>query len=188
MMKYYKLCMDFKRENDIIAHYYNDYGIGQNRLNSGIYYKNWDQKFSFYYDKTEGDTTYDYLSNDKGWFVVSEKLKNMLTVLNTEIQFLPVRVKEKNSKKIHNYFIANVLTVLDALCLEKSDYFETEIPSIGKIYTVSKFAVCERKIEGADVFKLANRQEIPIFVSQRFKAMVEKNSITGIGFWEIKVI
>lgn len=187
-MKYYKLCMDFKRKNDIVGHYYNDYGIGQNQLNSGIFYENWDQRFSFYFDKTEGEIASDYLANDKGWFVVSEKLKNLLAVLNTEIQFLPVKVREKNSEEIHNYFIANILSVLDALCLEKSDYFETEISGRDKIYTVSKFAVYEKIIEGVDVFKLANRQEIPIFVSQRFKLMVEKNSITGIGFYEIKVV
>ena len=33
------------------------------------YYKNWDQKFSFYYDKTEGEITTDYLANDKEWSV-----------------------------------------------------------------------------------------------------------------------
>lgn len=29
-MKYYKLSMDMERENDIVCHYQNDYGIQQN--------------------------------------------------------------------------------------------------------------------------------------------------------------
>ena len=34
-MKYYKLSMDMERENDIICHYQNDYGIQQNALITG---------------------------------------------------------------------------------------------------------------------------------------------------------
>ena len=47
-MKYYKLSMDMNRENDIICHYENDYGIQQNVLNSGKYFEEWDNKFEFF--------------------------------------------------------------------------------------------------------------------------------------------
>lgn len=187
-MKCYKLCMDTERKNDIIAHYDDDYGIGLNKMSIGKFYENWDNRFSFYYEKREGSVASDYLANDKGWFVVSKKLKDLLLRMNTNIQFLPVSVNEKNGEKKYDYFIANILTLVDALCLENSDYFESAIPRIGSIYTISKFAVYERKIEGMDVFKLTNRQEIPIFVSETFKEAVERNNITGIGFREIKVV
>ena len=40
-MKYYKLSMDMERENDIICHFQNDYGIQQNALNTGKVFENW---------------------------------------------------------------------------------------------------------------------------------------------------
>lgn len=108
--------------------------------------------------------------------------------VNTDIQFLTVKIKEKNSKDIiNNYYIANVIKVVDALCLEKSQYFETEIEGRGTIYTVSKYGVYAEKTDDADVFKLSNRQQIPIFVSEKFKDIIEKNNITGILLSEISV-
>lgn len=98
-MKYYKLSMDMERENDIICHYQNDYGIQQNALNTG---------------------------------------------------------------KV--------------------------IEGIGTIYTVSKYCIYAEKTDGADVFKLSNRQEIPIFVSEKFKDLIEKENITGISLTEISVV
>ena len=35
-MKYYKLSMDMEREDDIICHYENDYGIRQNALSGPV--------------------------------------------------------------------------------------------------------------------------------------------------------
>ncbi|KYC62952.1 hypothetical protein B4099_3764 [Heyndrickxia coagulans] len=40
----------------------------------------------------------------------------------------------------------------------------------------------------SDIFKLGDRQEIPIFVSERFKKEIENNELTGMEFYEIKVI
>lgn len=54
-MKYYKLSMDMERENDIVCHYQNDYGIQQNALNVGKVFDGWDDRFEFLYTKEEGD-------------------------------------------------------------------------------------------------------------------------------------
>lgn len=186
-MKYFKLAMDMSRPNDVVCHYDNDYGIEQNVLQIGKRYSDWDGQFHFTFDKSEGEFFTDYLANDKGWFVVSEKLRQILEKLKTNIQFLPVEIIERGNKEKHEYYIANVLGLVDALCLEKSEYFKTEIPELGTIYTVSKFAIYENKVQNADVFKLANRQEIPIFVSETFKEVIEKYEITGIELREIRV-
>ncbi len=187
-MKYYKLSMDMEREHDIVCHYENDYGIEQNMLNVGRYFKDWNDKFEFYYVKEEGTLWTDYLANDKGWFLVSSRLKKLLESINTEIQFLAVNIKERNdSENIKTYYIANIIKVVDALCLDKSEYFETKIDGVGTIYTVSKYGIYAEKTEEADVFKLANRQQIPIFVSERFKKLTEFENITGIAFVEISV-
>lgn len=188
-MKYYKLSMDMERENDIVCHYQNDYGIQQNALNVGKVFDGWDDRFEFLYTKEEGDVWTDYLANDKGWFLVSNKLKVLLESVNTDIQFLEVRIKETNNEDNFNeYYIANIIKVVDALCLDKSQYFVTEIEGIGTIYTVSKYGIYADKTDGADVFKLSNRQQIPIFVSEKFKDLIERENITGISLTEISVV
>lgn len=187
-MKYYKLSMDMERENDIVCHYQNDYGIQQNALNVGKFFEDWDDRFEFFYMKEEGEVWTDYLANDKGWFLVSNRLKTLLETVNTDIQFLGVRIKERNNEEdFRQYYIANIIKVVDALCLDKSQYFSTEIEGIGTIYTVSKYGIYADKTDGADVFKLSNRQQIPIFASEKFKDLIEKENITGISLTEIRV-
>ena len=71
--------------------------------------------------------------------MISSKLKKLLELVNTDIQFFATKVKEKNNEDVINeYYVANIVKVVDALCLDKSQYFETEIEGIGIIYTVSK--------------------------------------------------
>ena len=84
--------------------------------------------------------------------------------------------------------VFGIKQVVDALCLDKSEYFETEIEGIGTIYTVSKYGIYADKTDSADVFKLSNRQEIPIFVSEKFKDLIQKVNITGISLTEISVV
>lgn len=187
-MKYYKLTMDMERENDIVCHFDDEFDIPQNALIVGKFYDGWNDNLEIYYSSDEGNVWTDYLANDKGWFLVSEKLKTLLESVNTEIQFLKVSVREnKNVNLIKDYYFANVLRVVDALCLEKSKYFETEIAGIGTIYTVSKYGIYSDKTENSDVFKLANRQQVPLFVSEKFKSLVDEFNITGISLVEIAV-
>ena len=180
--------MDMERENDIVCHYQNDYGIQQNTLNAGQLFEGWDDRFEFFFIREEGEIWTDYLANDEGWFLVSNKLKKILKSINTDIQFIKVKIKERNNEEVFKeYYIANVIKVVDALCLDKSQYFETEIEGIGTIYTVSRYCIYADKTEGADVFKLSNGQEIPIFVSEIFKDLIEREKITGISLAEIRV-
>lgn len=64
-----------------------------------------------------------------------------------------VKIIQKSSDEVINeYYIVNIIKVVDALCLEKSQYFETEIEGIRTIYTVSKYGIYADKTDGADVF------------------------------------
>lgn len=187
-MKYFKLLMNMERLDNIICHYENDFGLQQNMLIVGKECREWKNEFELFYNKNEGYLATDYLANDKGWFVVSEKLKNVIDNLNTDIQYFPVRVVEKSTNEIlMGYYVANILRVVDALCIEKSKYFTTEIEEIGTIYTVSKYGIYQAKTNNSDVFKLANRQEIPIFVSEKFVNAINDNAISGISLIEIEV-
>lgn len=192
-MKYYKLFEGMDDETAIMC--YSEEGeLGDTKLRqlrlmfkSGKKCESWDGNFCFYYDENEGNRATDFLANDQGWFLVSDKLRKVLESLNTEIQFLPVKImKRKSKKELPNYYIANILRVVDALCLEKSEYFESNVRKIGKVYFVVKYAIFAEKTENSDVFKLAN-EEIPIFVSENLKNKVEKEKITGIDLLEIRV-
>lgn len=185
-MRYFKLGLDADIENIAVCHCENDYGIDYKEFIFGNKGTNWNESFYFYYDKEEGDVLTDYLANVKGWFLVSEKLKKLLDCMNTKIQYFPVSIVERKSGAKHTYFIANVLRLVDALCLELSDYYETEIPNHPTIYMVSKYCIYEKKTQGADIFKLSE-DEIPIFVSEKFKEIIESNEITGIYLYEIRV-
>ncbi len=186
---YYQLLMDTDRPNDIVLHYEKDFDIDLLKFIVGEVCHDWNGRFVFFYDRCEGSIPTDYLANDKGWFVVSRKLKDVMNSLNTEIQFFPVKIYEKNTNNLLNeYYIANIIRVVDALCLEKSKYFTTEIPRIGTIYTVSKYGIYAKKTENSDIFKLKAHQNIPIFVSEKFKQHIEDNNITGIDLIEVSVV
>ena len=73
-MNYYKIFTN-TTNGDVILHYKEDYGISLNSLVIGKKFDNWDDRFSFYYDKTEGNIWNDCVCNDKGWLVISERLK-----------------------------------------------------------------------------------------------------------------
>lgn len=188
-MKYYKLSIEVSGENDIVCHYKDDLGIQQYEFKTGQTFDRWDGGFKFYYDKNEGEVPTDYLANDMGWFVVSRRLKTIMETLNTKIEYFPVDIVELNSgDSLEGYYIANILKVVDALCLEESDYYEIQTKSVGTIYNVRKYAIYESEVENSDIFKLGNRQEIPIFVSETFKKEIENNELTGMEFYEIKAI
>ena len=95
-MKYYKLSMDMNGENDIICHFDDKFTIPQNALIMGKYFNQWDDKTVIRFSIGEGSVWTDYLANDKGWFLVSEKLKKILESVDTDIQFLKVTVEEYN--------------------------------------------------------------------------------------------
>ena len=186
-MKYFKLTIGMSRKHDVIGHCDND-DIQQNDFIIAKKCMKWENHFQFFYDKSEGYIRTDSLANDKGWLVVSERLKRLLERMNTEIQFLPVEVVDRDSNVKYRYYIANILRLVDALCLEHSDYFETEILGLGTIYTVSKFAIYENRTQNSDIFKLMNRQEVPVFVSEKFKNIIVDNRMTGMSFTEIRVV
>lgn len=188
-MKYYKLSIEVSGENDIVCHYKYDLGIQQYEFKTGQTFDRWDGSFQFYYNKSEGEVSTDYLANDMGWFVVSKRLKTIMETLSTSIEYFPVDIIELEiGDRLEGYYIANILKVVDALCLEESDYHEIQTKSVGTIYNVRKYAIYESKVENSDIFKLRNRQEIPIFVSEVFKKEIENNELTGMDFHGIKAV
>jgi len=187
-MKYYKLLLDCSNENDAISYCYNTHGFEQYELKEGNLIKNWNDKITFYFDPDEGDKLTDYLVNNLGWLIVSKKFIEVMNILKIrDIQYLPVKIVNlKNNEIINDYKVVNIINVVDGLNLESSDYSTIELDG-EKIYSIRKYALKKNKIKDENLFKLKG-DEIPIFVSNAFKDLIDKNNITGCEFLEIKVI
>jgi hypothetical protein len=188
-MKYYKILMDDKTENDIVCHYTNDYGIGYDALCQGKEFHDWNDAFMFYYDEREGNIPTDYLANDKGWFLISAELKELLREMNIACQYFRIPIIEATTgTSLEPYYGANILKPVDALCLDASEYSTMTTKNNNVFYSIKKFAVHESKLYGVDVFKLATGSAFPIFVSERFKGETMRRNLTGMDFREIRTV
>ena len=81
------------------------------KLPEGEYYSEI-SSITFYYDEEEGSVWTDYLANDKGWFIVSERFKSLLQKMNSDIQFIDVSIynikgvnTEKKYCRMHHLFL-----------------------------------------------------------------------------------
>lgn len=186
-MNYYKLLLDDSNENDVVCYCNDIHGFEQYELDEGKFIQDWVSDITFYFNPLEGDRITDYLANNLGWFVVSNRFKNVLSESGIDgIQYLPVKViNSKDNTTIDNYYVANVLHVVDALDLQNSDYSVMDIDG-EKIYSIRKYVVIQDKVKNVHLFKLKG-YEIPIFASELVKKLTEKNNITGCDFLEIGV-
>src|SRR5699024_5184349 len=185
-MRYFKLILDDSNDSDVVVYCEDTHGFEQYELKEGGLIENWNENITFYFNLTDGNGFTDYLANNLGWLTVSRKFKDIIKKIGGDVQFLPVNVVDFESKsKIDNdeYFVANVLDIVDALNLENSDYSVMDLDG-EKIYSVRKYAVSENKINSKNLFKLKG-DEIPLFVSETFKQLVEESNITGCEFIEI---
>jgi hypothetical protein len=188
-MKYFKLILHDSNDNDVVVHCENTHGFEQYELKEGNFIENWNDNITFHFNLHDGNIFTDYLANNLGWFIVSKKFQDLIKRIEADVQFLPVNVVDFESKyqiEKDEYFIANVLGMVDALNLENSDYSVMDLDG-KKIYSVRKYAVAEDKINNKNLFKL-KEDEIPLFVSETFKQLVEESSITGCEFLEIRNI
>lgn len=187
-MRYFKLLKDYTDENEIFCTCENTLGWEQYELSEGKQISNWDKKVTFYYNPIEGNFIPDYIHNNLSWFLVSPQFQMILNeVVQNGIQFLPIIIKnEENDNLINGYSVANVINVVDAIDYENSTYSVFELDD-EKFYDITKYALDENKINGKHIFKLKG-DEIPIFVSELVKELIEKENITGCDFLEVDVI
>jgi hypothetical protein len=102
----------------------------------------------------------------------------------TGIQYLPARVSHFDGSPISGFAIANIVDVVAALDLERSDYsrFGPERPDrMGEIVGLRMPVLRGAALEGHDVIRL---KEYPLYVcvSQRFKDAFEAGGFTGYSF------
>lgn len=165
-----------------------DYGVRPHQLLRGVGFAGFANGFTFVYRQSQGHIAADYLNNSFGWLLLSAKAKKLLQEMESQVEYFDVLVQEESTgNTILGYCVANILRKEDALCLEESDYDVVNHPAYGSYNQVKKYAIRASAVNGADIFKLPNHQEVPIFVSQHFKACMEENGISGMGFCPVKM-
>ena len=183
-MQYYKMMTDGskKRNNDILARSAIE---AEDRfiLYKGIIVTDWNNDMTFECDPKEGYITTDFLCNNYGWTIFSEKAINLLgDLVRNDIQLLPVKVVNKNTNaEIGRYFVINILPFLDALDLENSVYnYIGEENSL----SVIKYGIKEEKADGHHIFRLKD-SKFAIFISEEFYKIVKKNKMVGCDFLKV---
>ena len=153
---------------------------------TGEYVAQWDSNITFVCNDTNENMVADWLSNPLGWCVVSKRFVNTVADLeNGAIQYLPIKIKTVHKQMCaEEYFVANVITVLDAIDYTNSLCFE-----LMKNRSVIKYALKNDIISGNHIFKV--KEDImskSTFVSADFKKAIQKAGLFGFSFTEVKVV
>lgn len=187
-MRYYRLMYDYEQDDNYVNCDVASIGNMNEYITiSGKEIKQWD-KVVFEYDSTEGSILTDYLANLHRWFVVSEKFCDKTQKISeNQVQYLPVKVIDRfTGIEVDSYFVANIVTIIDALDLDNSKYDVFELDD-EKIISVEKYALKSSEIVDKHIFRLKD-DTIPIFVSETLKKVIEDNGFIGFEFLEVDVI
>lgn len=104
------------------------------------------------------------------------------------IQYLPVQIRFSDGSPVSGFAIANVLSVVSALDLERSDYsfYPPDRPERqGQIKALRIPVLRTEALAGYDIIHL---KEYPLYlcVSERFRSTFETGEFTGYAFNELE--
>lgn len=192
-MKYYKLMFNDEnaKRNDVICEvedgFEEKYGISKNELHCGIQIDNWDSNITFFYSKENGFEMTDFVANDLGWYIVSPRVQSIFNDLNiTDVQLLPVAIKENDSTEIiRDYKVINITNMIEAFDEKKSDY--KEFKAKGKsMLSIKKYSLLAGKIINYNWFKIPENR-FSSFVSEFVVNEFKEKNISGIDYIEVSV-
>ena len=140
-----------------------------------------------------GGSPDDVLGEKNGIPVFSERLRSLLGATGIDqIQYLPVDVVKPDGEKCVGFAIANILSMVPALDLEKSGvtYFGDERPDrkgeIRGIGHVKNVTLISERLKGHDVIRLKDFRPA-IYVSEDFKLAFDEGNCSGWAFRQIKL-
>lgn len=185
-MSYYRLKynMDKYERSGVIAYHKELYGINKYDVIRGKEIKSWDERIAFSFKETEGKILTDYVWNNLGWLIVSEKFKNAIEFMKIDgIQYLPVNIiNESSCEKLGNCYVVNICNFIKAVNMKQSEYIDLK-----GLYIFSSYTLNESQIGGLDIFRV-EEDNIAIFVSEKFKKVIKDYKLTGFRFEKIKVV
>lgn len=153
----------------------------------------WDASAWFKATKPDDDgTPDDVLQNHLGLPIVSQRLRNALEDAGIrDIQYLPVTVIRSNGHRLAGFSIANVLRLVPALDLQRSDYdvFPQDyfLPARrGMVQGIRRAVLLRHALDGYDVIRLQEFKR-GLYVSERFTTVFGAGRFTGYSFHEVPV-
>jgi len=150
-------------------------------ITDGKYIDDW-PKVEFYYNSKTSSLESEYLVNIVSWPIIHKKVKEEFEKQGiTGIQYLPIKlIDEITNKESNDYVVMNVLNMIEAIDLEKSEYKYNEKYDFYSFIPVTTYfdeEVCGKY----DIFR-ASKDKIDIYVSQKIKDIVESNGWIGFEF------
>lgn len=111
-------------------------------------------------------------------FFSEKAIKALKQVMGDNVEYLPV------TGEALKFTIVNVIKVIDALDMEKSDleYFDD-----GRIFNYTKLVLDSNKLSTNNIFKLVEFPRTDIIVSDKFKQIVEESGLKGFAFKKVEV-
>ncbi len=184
-MEFYKILWDDSDENDIVVKVDDKYNALSELLNSGNDICDWDNNIILNYSLDDGTVLTDFLANDMGWYIVSEKVRKIIVDLNLykEIQLLPIILRNNDNNHMVNYWILNIKIIIDAFDLKNSDYKRIKMGS-DYVYIIRKYCLIKDKVKGYNCIKVF-QNKTPTFFSELLVKKFLENSVSGIEFRKV---
>lgn len=138
----------------------------------------------FYYSSKASNIESDYLLNVNRWPIIHRNVMNKLIELGIEgIKYFPIKLIDVVSNKINNNYVVMYITnFIDGFDMKKSTYFYDKQYDMYTFIPKKTFLnkeICNRY----DIFRCTKKRPI-IYVSEKFKSIVEENQWTGFFFYE----
>lgn len=106
--------------------------------------------------------------------VVNQHALTMLApLIGDAVEALPLA---PNSDLGDNYFLLNVINVIDCLDLQRAQLEKAR----GIITNIRHYAFLESSLLGSHIFRIKGYEIGGVFVSEKFKTLVEENHLTGL--------
>lgn len=180
-MKYYKLIANaYSCKNPLILKINSE----ENHFDEKNIYKDIDLRCNlikaYSYSEKNDTIIEDFIVSNIGLPIVTERAKEVienLSIGNTE--FIPIKVTNMNniSTKLYALHIRNHISD-DAINLDICK-------CIGN--SIAVYGFFEEKINGNDLFRL-QKNNLSIFVSQKFVQAAKKNKLTGFLFTDVRTV
>ncbi len=142
-----------------------------------------DVVFRFSDNRAEGMFLTDWVNNESGWLVISDRFKKLVEAFPVpDIEFLPVKINNhKGRLASDSYWIGNFLMLTEAVDREQSD-FKEDRGNKGQIRHFDKLVVRKGTLqEGPPMFRLKESPDMVLAREDLVKAL-ESKRLTGMKF------
>lgn len=121
----------------------------------------------------------DYLANDLGWPIFSEKFKRILEpfLTSNNVRWIPARIEDVNGEQ-YTAYILKFNEKVDVLDKEKTIFAGDDF--------IVKAVLSKEKIKNKDIFIIPD-SDFQIVISENVKLKIEYNNVTGIDFSKVPV-